>query len=521
MARIAIINPRSEKTYHGLEYALPVFGKKCGVQVASLPLLAALTPPEHRVNLIDENVEEIDYDALSEFDIVGVTGLSVQRVRMREILEALKKRDLFTVVGGAWVTVSEDNFDGLADVIFVGESEETWPQFLEDWKNGKHDICYTQVGPTDITKAPTPRLDMMKMHRYMIGNVQFSRGCPFKCEFCEIILIHGRRQRMKTSEQVTAELDAFANAKVRVVLVCDDNLIGNKTAAKSLLREIAKWQWSRGYPIRFYGQLSLNLAEDDELMRLMIEANFIYILIGIESSNEESLREIKKFHNLGKESSMIERVRKIQDAGLEILGHMIAGFDHDDVAIFDRHLKLVQDAGIADVSVAMLHATPKTPLYKRLKEEGRLDLNEQPDFGTNVIPARMTRAELRDGCIRLYKALYEPDAYFERFDKFLLNPNFKLPVSRLRYFREKPLARIKARFILRLLFILTRRRLMRHVKDDRLKEEYNRRIRRIQKKRRDPGIWFVYTVKCIFHYHYYTMSRQMDSTPSQWLTPSV
>src|SRR5271163_2637109 len=172
---------------------------------ACLPLLAALTPAGHSVTIVDENVEPIDYDRLARADIVGLTGMTVQRARMREILRELKIRDVFTIVGGPWVTVQEDYFDGLADAIFIGEAETTWPQFLEEWAVGRHQYRYEQLATTDMTTVPVPRYDLLKTKEYLFGSVQFSRGCPFQCEFCDIIVTFGRRPRLKTSAQVIAE----------------------------------------------------------------------------------------------------------------------------------------------------------------------------------------------------------------------------------------------------------------------------------------------------------------------------
>src|SRR6516165_2179002 len=212
MADIVLINPRFEVSYWGLEYALPFLGKRATLPVTSLTLLSALTPGEHTVTLIDEMVEPIDFERCARADIVGITGLSVQRFRMKEILTELKARGVFTVVGGALVSVQEDYFEGLADVIFVGEAEETWPRFLEEWKQGLHQLRYEQADKTDMTRVPTPRFDLLKMRHYAFGSMQFSRGCPFQCEFCDIIVIFGRRPRIKTSKQVIAELEAINKA---------------------------------------------------------------------------------------------------------------------------------------------------------------------------------------------------------------------------------------------------------------------------------------------------------------------
>src|SRR5712692_11758084 len=284
MAEIALINPRFEVSYWGMEHALPLLGKRANLPVAALPLLAALTPGEHHVTLLDENVDDIDYDRLAEADIVGVTGMSVQRFRMRQILKELKVRGIFTVVGGPWISVQEDYFNDLAEVIFVGEAEETWPQFLNEWQAGRHQVRYEQAEKTDMTKVPTPRFDLLKMRQYLFGSVQFSRGCPFQCEFCDIIVTFGRRPRLKTSAQIVAELEALRSQKIDIAFIVDDNLIGNKKAIKVLLRDLIAYQQQHGFPFDFFTEVSLDLAEDVELMELMVDANIISVFVGIESA---------------------------------------------------------------------------------------------------------------------------------------------------------------------------------------------------------------------------------------------
>ena len=287
MADIVLINPRFEISYWGMEHALPFVGKRANLPVACLPLLAALTPGEHTVTLIDENVEAIDWERCQRADIVGLTGMSVQRFRMKEILTELKQRGCFCVAGGPWVTVQEDYFGDLLDVIFVGEAEETWPQFLDDWQQGRHAERYEQAEKTDMSKVPTPRFDLLKMKHYAFGSLQFSRGCPFQCEFCDIIVTFGRRPRIKTAAQVIAELDAIHKARVPIVFIVDDNLIGNKKAIKVVLRDVIAWQERHNYPLTFFTEASIDLADDAELMELMVQANFIATFVGIESPDED------------------------------------------------------------------------------------------------------------------------------------------------------------------------------------------------------------------------------------------
>ena len=358
MADIVLINPRFELSFWGLEYALPLFGKKANMPVGALPLLAALTPGEHHVTLIDECVEEIDFDRAARSDIVGLTGMIVQRARMVEILTELKRRGAFTVVGGPWVSVQEDYFGDLADVIFVGEAEETWPLFLREWADGRHAARYEQAERTDMTRVPASRFDLLKMDRYMFGSLQFSRGCPFQCEFCDIIVTFGRRPRLKTGAQVVAELEALLAQGTRIVFIVDDNLIGNKKAVKVLLRDVAAWQRARNYPLSFFTEASLDLAEDAELMGLMVEANIAHVFVGIESPNEASLRETKKFQNVRKGDSIVGRVHTIQRAGLEVYCGMIVGFDNDGPGVFEAQLEFLRQARIGHAMVGMLYAIP-------------------------------------------------------------------------------------------------------------------------------------------------------------------
>ncbi|MCV7017628.1 B12-binding domain-containing radical SAM protein [Mycolicibacterium aichiense] len=510
MANIVLVNPRFEVSYWGLEHALPLLGKKCNVPTACLPLLAALTPPEHHVTLVDENVEDIDFDKLAKADIVGLTGMIVQRGRMREIINELKARGVFVVVGGPWVSVQEDYFDGLADAIFVGEAETTWPQFLEDWKHGRQQYRYEQAERTDMTTVPVPRYDLLKTKNYVFGSVQFSRGCPFQCEFCDIIVTFGRKPRLKTSAQVIAELEAMRTAGLSIGFIVDDNLIGNKAAVKVLLADVHAWQEREGYPLQFFTEASLNLAEDDELMELMVAANVTVVFIGIESPNEDSLKEAKKYQNVKKGGTIVDRVRKVQDAGLEVWCGMIVGFDNDDTRIFKEQADFIGQTDIMHAMVGMLAAIPKTPLHARLKNEGRLDLDDEQTFGTNVIPLNMSRDELRDGYIGLMSELYDPDFYFDRLENLYLTRQFDFGRARNEYLRHHPWRRRQAQLFDAArafgLFLL----LMKNVPDAQLRQVYRRRMWKMARSRPDPGVLFVSVVKCATHYHHYTMSREMS-----------
>ncbi len=509
MADIILINPRFEPSYWGLEHALPVLGARAVLPVACLPLLAALTPGSHRVTIIDENIEKIDFDRCARADIVGVTGMIVQRTRMKAILSALKQCGVLTVVGGPWVSVQEDYFGALADVVFVGEAEDTWPRFLAEWTSGRHSRRYEQAERTDMSTVPAPRFDLLRMSEYAFGSVQISRGCPFACEFCDIIVVFGRRPRIKTSAQVIAELDALLALGKRDVFIVDDNLIGNKKAIKAVLKNLVAWQQAKGYPMSFFTEASLDLADDAELMQLMVDVNIDTVFVGIETPNAAALRETKKFQNVRSGGTMIEKVHRIQNAGMEVWSGMILGFDSDDASIFEAQRRFIREARIVHAMVGMLAAIPRTPLHARLAAEGRLDRSDAPAFGTNVIPLRIDRAALRDGYLAVLRDLHEPEAYFGRLDALYLDGRLNLQRTRQRYLRTHPMKRLalSLRLLGEALGIFAR--LMRHVPDAGLRREYRHRLWRVVKRRREPLVLQTYAIKCAMHHHVHTLVRQM------------
>lgn len=514
MADIVFINPRFEVSYWGKEYAMPILRKRAILPVASLPLLAALTPSEHRVALIDENITEIDFERCCRADIVGVTGMSVQRFRMKEILARLKQRGTFTVVGGPWVTVQEDFFAGLADVIFVGEADTTWPQFLKEWPHRLHQHRYEQREKTDMTTCPTPRFDLLEMRHYLCGSVQFSRGCPFQCEFCDIIVTFGRRPRVKTSAQIIAELEALLAQGTRACFIVDDNLIGNRKAIKAVLRDVIDWQVKNRYPIGFTTEASIDLADDPEMMELMKRAYIDSVFVGIESPNEASLRETKKLQNLRAGGTILEKVHRIQDAGLDVACGMIVGFDNDDATIFEAQRQFIRDSRIAHVMLGMLHAIPKTPLHTRLAAEKRLDLSDPPQFGTNLVPLRMTSQEMRDGYVQLLNELYAPEAFFGRMEDMLLRSGF--PRNRFEIHRHQSRwHRVKTGALRLFLSALVFDTLMRRIPDRELRREYRRRIGRLMLSRGGPRWLLRYMFNCIMHYHAYTFGREMAFEPGK------
>ncbi len=512
MADIVIVNPRFDISFWGMEHCMPLFGKRANLPVACLGLLAALVPDHHDVTLVDENVEDIDFERLARADLVCLTGMSVQGRRVIEILEEMHARGVMTVVGGPMATVEPEALEGLADVIFIGEADETWPEFLAAWEAGTHKTRYAQPEKTDLTTLPLPRVDLLKVERYMFGSMQISRGCPFTCEFCDIIVTFGRRPRLKASEQVIAELESFQNRGFKIVFVVDDNLIGNKKAIKPILRDIVRWQQERAYPLTLFTEASLDLAEDDELMELLGLANFQNVFVGIETPNEDSLRETKKLQNVRPNAgSLIERVHRIQSSGMDVWCGMIVGFDNDDTSIFEAVPEFLARARISTALVGMLHAIPTTPLFKRLKEAGRLNGEEDADrYGTNVIPLGMSSEELRDGFIQVMQKAYGMEAYFQRLDSQFFDQGFKFTMHELPYWKNWRLAWAKRAFLNYVRFTVVATRLLAMVKEGRLRARYRKQLSRILKARwREPHILFIYALKIATHYHYAEVVRSI------------
>ena len=347
------------------------------------------------------------------------------------------------------------------------------------------------------------------MQRYLFGSIQFSRGCPFQCEFCDIIVTFGRRPRLKTAAQIVRELDALRAHGMEIVFIVDDNLIGNKRAVTPLLETLQAWQEAHGFPFVFVTEASLDLAEDPALMRLMIDANILSVFIGIESPNEASLVETRKHQNVKIGRTLVDRVHAVQHAGLEVWSGMILGFDHDDETIFAAQREFLRDARIAQAMIGMLYAIPKTPLHARLAAAGRLDPDDDSPFGTNVLPARLSRESLRDGYVRLMEDVYRPDAYFERLAGGLGNGAFPSAPARARYWRRHPLARLKGQAYNLARAAALFARLMRRVDDPDLRARYRREVARQMRSRRDPGHLFAYLIRCALHYHHYTFAQEM------------
>jgi radical SAM superfamily enzyme YgiQ (UPF0313 family) len=382
--------------------------------------LAALTPRDHRVTLCDENAgEPIDYGTRAE--VVGITGYLIQMQRVFDIAGEFRRRGKVVAVGGPLASLLPEVCRPHCDVLFEGESEYTWPRFLREYRRGRPADHYRETERIHLPDSPPPRLDVLR-RPYAQGIVQCTRGCPFTCEFCDIIVMYGRKVRYKPVGQVLREVEAWHSQGVGQLFFADDNFVGNRPYAKELLRALAGWNSRRRRPLSFYTQCSVDMVRDDELLGLLRDANFFAVFLGIESPRKESLRETRKTQN--ERLDLVRAVHTIQSHNLFVWAGMIVGFDSDDVDIFEEQYRFLQEAQIPIAMLSILLAVPGTPLYARLKAEGRL-LAPSPDpkdrthyvgtaGGTNFRLLGMTAEQLREGQQRLYQRLYAPDAFAAR-----------------------------------------------------------------------------------------------------------
>lgn len=413
---IYLIKPKFPVTYWGFEYSNDLSGVTYTSGPLGLATIAALTPPEHHVEICDENIEPIDYG--KPCDIVGLTGYLMQGPQIFRIAEEFRKRGKFVVLGGPITGLNLEGCRGKVDVIFVGEAEYTWKQFLEDYQRGDYKAEYVQREPINMEDSPVPRVDLMKLKKYVHATLQTTRGCPFGCEFCDIVVLFGRKVRFKKVAQVMAELEVVAKENVESVFFTDDNFIGNKAYAKELLTAIIEFNKTLTTPFDYMTQVSINLAKDDELLELMYQANFRKVFIGIETPRKASLQEVNKGQNV--RTDLLADVRKIQSYNITVSAGMIVGFDHDDEKIFQEQLDFIMEANIPWAMTGILQAVPETPLYKRLQQENRLDISaeyfevDNTALDVNIVPKNMTKQQLVDGYRWLVKQLYSYENYATR-----------------------------------------------------------------------------------------------------------
>jgi radical SAM superfamily enzyme YgiQ (UPF0313 family) len=434
---ILLIYPKFPETFWSFTYALPFVRKRAAFPPLGLLTVAALLPDEFQKRLVDVNVDHITNDDFSWADIAFIGGMAIQRESVKQIITQCKAKGLKVVGGGPLFTAEPEEFRE-ADHLVLDEAELTLPLFLEDLKNGHPKRIYRASGFCDLHHTPIPLWSMISSKNYVSMSIQFSRGCPFNCEFCNVTVLFGHRPRLKTPRQVIAELDCIYNAGWRgSIFFVDDNFIGNtQYLKKELLPALIEWRKDKKGCV-FFTEASINLADDTDLLNMMVKAGFDSVFIGIESPDDASLTECKK--NQNKNRDLLQSVKFIQQAGLQVMGGFIVGFDSDNQSIFQRQIDFIQNSGIVTAMVGMLQAPPGTRLFDRLKRENRVNSSFSGDNvngTTNIIP-RMGLERLMVGYRSIMQQLYSPPNFYRRVRSFLKEysaPEVTMPVDLQRIF---------------------------------------------------------------------------------------
>ena len=423
--RVLLLYPLFPKSFWSFDKALELIGRKVSLPPLGMITVAAILPQTWEFRLVDRNARyetEADWDWA---DLVIISGMIVQKPDMLHLISEAKRRGKLVAAGGPYVTsVPEAAREAGVDFLVLDEGEITLPLLVEALERGETSGVFSANGEKpDVSSTPIPRFDLLDMGAYSDMSVQFSRGCPFQCEFCDIIVLYGRKPRTKTPAQLLAELQVLYDLGWRrSVFVVDDNFISNKRNVKLMLRELAPWMAERGYPFRFSTEASVDLGQDQELLDMMIAANFSAVFLGIETPDTDSLAMTQKFQNT--RNSLVESVQTINRAGLRVMAGFIIGFDGEKPGAGDRIIDFVEATAIPQALFSMLQALPNTALWKRLQKEGRLlegngEANINQTTLTNFIPTRPLE-ELAREYVKCFWKLYEPDRYLARLYRHFL-----------------------------------------------------------------------------------------------------
>lgn len=443
---ILLISPRTPDTFWSFKHALRFVSKKASIPPLGLLTIAAMLPRDWSLRFVDKNVGRLRDSDLRWADYVMIGAMIVHRESVERIVARCAALGKTVIAGGPLFTTGHETFPQIQHFV-LGEAEEVMPALVEDLRNGALKPVYRAPGWPQITQSPIPRWDLINPRHYVTMAVQFSRGCPFDCEFCDIIVMNGRVPRTKTPEQLIAELESL---RVRgwkdMVFIVDDNFIGNKKHTRALLRALIEWRGRTRAKMGFLTEASVNLADDPELCSLMVAAGFKKVFVGIETPSAAALEECHKRQNRGRD--LVEAVQTLQRAGLEVMGGFIVGFDSDEQDIFKRQFEFIQKSGVATAMVGLLSALPQTRLWHRLQREGRLESassGNNTDAALNFKP-RLNKEFLVAGYRDLMKKLYEPRHYYQRIRMFLKSHRPKGP--RLRLSRADFIAFLKSFWVL-------------------------------------------------------------------------
>ncbi len=418
--RILFVYPQYPDTFWSFRHALKLVSKKANFPPLGLLTIAAMLPGEWEKRLVDMNVSALSDEDIKWADYVFVSAMVVQSDSAREVFALCNRLNTKVVAGGPLFTTGYEAYDGV-DHFVLGEAEATLPHFLADLAKGCPQQIYSSDERPDITNTPVPLWSLINMKHYSAMSIQYSRGCPFDCDFCDIVVLNGHKPRTKDRQQVVDELEALYRHGWRgSVFMVDDNFIGNKKKLKiETLPTIIQWSREKKYPFTFFTEASINLADDEQLMDLMVEAGFNRVFIGIETPNVDSLVECNKQQNINRD--LAASVKKIQNHGFEVQGGFILGFDSDPISIFRSQIDFIQKTGIVTAMVGLLNAPRGTKLYQRLKQENRLlkDMSgDNTDFSINFIP-KMNYETLINGYKIVLNTIYSPRHYYERVITFL------------------------------------------------------------------------------------------------------
>jgi radical SAM superfamily enzyme YgiQ (UPF0313 family) len=412
--KVLLVHPLFPETYWSFKHALAFEGKKAAFPPLGLMTVSAMLPNTWERRLVDMNVAELNDSDIEWADMVFVSAMIVQNISLEGVVRRARALGKRIAVGGPYVSTSSESLPD-ADHIFIGEAEETLPQFIYDIELGVPKKVYKADERPSLHGTPVPDFGLVDMKQYSAMNVQYSRGCPFQCEFCDIIEIYGRVPRTKTNQQMLAELDALKTAGWRgLVFIVDDNFIGNKKNVRLFLPDLIEWSRTNEFPFSFITEASVNLAEDEPLLQMMQDAGFRRVFLGIETPVEESLKEAQKGQNTRR--SLIDSVHKIQSYGMEVMAGFIVGFDTDPENIFDLQMEFIRESAIPLAMVGLLSALPDTQLWRRLEKEGRLEgyhSGNNTDCSLNFIP-KMNRETLIAGFQSVLQNIYSPKEYYLR-----------------------------------------------------------------------------------------------------------